>query len=91
MRGSITQGNACKQKMATARGNMGKYLTCVAPCSCCQARAGGNKDEHIKVQLQISAASAMCSERFSVLLTFYEPKLSPKSGVKLSVTHMKAG
>ena len=69
MRGSITQGKACKQKMATARGDLRKYLTCIAPCSC-PTRAGGGKDEHVKVQLQISAASAMCLERFSVLLSF---------------------
>lgn len=62
MRGSITQGRVCEQKVA--RGNVGKYLTCMAPCSCCQAKAGGNKDGHIKVQLQMSAASALCSERF---------------------------
>lgn len=89
MRGSITQGKACKQKMA--RGNVGKYLTCMASCCCCQARAGGNKDGHIKVQVQISAAVAMCSERFSVLLNFYQSKLSSKSGVKFSVTHIKEG
>lgn len=70
MRGSITQGKACKQKMAMAKGNMSKCLTCMAPCSCRQARAGRNKDGHIKVQLQISAALAMCSERFSVFSAF---------------------
>lgn len=87
MRGSITQGKPSKQKMAMARGNVGKYLTCMAPCCCCQARAEGNKDGHIKVQLQISAASAMCSERFSVLLSFYQPKLSPKLGRIFSDSH----
>lgn len=91
MRGSITQGKACKQTMATARGNVGKYLTCMAPCACCQARAGGNEDGHTKVRLQISAASAMCSERFSVLFSFRQPKLSPESGVKFSMTCLKAG
>lgn len=66
MRGSITQGKACKEKVAMARGNVGKYHTRVAHCSWCQARAGGNKDGHVKVQLQISAASAVCSEIVSL-------------------------
>lgn len=91
MRGSITQGKACKQKMATARGNVGKYLTCMVPCACCQARAGGNEVGHIKVQLQVSAALAVCSERFLVLDSFCQPELSPESGVQFSMICLKAG
>lgn len=53
IRGSITQGNACRQDKAMARSNTGKYLTRVAPCPYRQVRAGGTQGGHAGVQLRI--------------------------------------
>lgn len=77
MRGSITQGKACKHEMGTDRGSISHAWPLILLV---WGRTGGSKDRHVKVQLQVFAAPALCSERFSVLLSFYHPKFCQSQG-----------